>query len=51
MNAKQFVQMKPYCITYQIHCAVMTGVMLIFGMFFVLYRENKSCWCTERNYS
>ena len=41
MNAKEFVQIKPYCITYQTHCAMLTGVMLIFSMFFVLYIENK----------
>ena len=33
MNAKEFVQMKHYCIKYQTHCAMMTGVMLIFSMF------------------
>jgi hypothetical protein len=33
MNAKEFVQIKPYCIKYQTDCTMTTDVMLIFSMF------------------
>jgi hypothetical protein len=41
MNAKEFVQIKPYCITYQTHCAMMTGIIIILSIFYAVKRKEE----------